>query len=171
MSELSQITGLPVRRLRDYVFRDLIQPLERRGTATRYSRSQLVRVIAIKRMRGESGLELAEIKRRMDAMGERELEAWIMTAPLPDAVARALGSSDTEGGRTGTSGDAASVASSNATANGAGGLGVGALAANRALDAWYHVELLPGLVLQISATASPAVRNAAKRICDEYVGG
>jgi hypothetical protein len=36
--------------------------------------------------------------------------------------------------------------------------------------AWYHFELLPGLVLQLRATASPAVRSAAKRICDEYVG-
>lgn len=168
MSELSQITGMSVRRLRDYVFRDLIQPLERRGTATRYPRSQLVRVMAIKRMRAESGLELAVIKRRMDAMGERELEAWILTAPLPDAVTRALGRLDAPPGegQPGIAGSASRGRQFNAT----GAAGAEHASTNLPLDAWYHVELLPGLVLQVRATASPAVKSAAKRICDEYTG-
>lgn len=169
ISELSQITGIPVRRLRDYVFRDLIQPLERRGTATRYPRSQLVRVMAIKRMRAEEGLNLDEIKRRMDAMGERELEAWIAAGPLPSAVLQALGLAT---GQAGT--NAAGAASSNGggTLPWPGSAVAGqerAAAGNTAVAAWYHVQLLPGLVLQFSATASPAVKSAAKRICDEYL--
>lgn len=190
MADLSRMSGMPVRRLRDYVFRDLIQPIERRGTATRYHRSQLVRLMAIKRMRSESDLELAEIKRRMDAMGDRELEAWIMTGPLPPAVLEALGHSSTARTPTptpltGSVGAASawpsSVANSNAaTANAANS---NATAPNvtgpnaehtpsqdSAFATWHHVQLLPGLVLQLSATASPAVKAAAKRIRDEYVG-
>ena len=175
MSELSQISGVPVRRLRDYVFRDLIQPIERRGTATRYARSQLVRVLAIKRMRGELGLELAEIRRRMDAMGERELEAWITSAPLPDEAMVALGRKgpDVAGAQAPSPQHPwpADVASPR-VADGSNDTGTGQAmgAGAHAAATWYHVQLLPGLVLQLNANASPAVKNAAKRIVDEYVG-
>ncbi len=47
--------------------------------------------MAIKRLRAESGLELGDIRRRMDAMGERELEAWLANGPLPPSVLEALG--------------------------------------------------------------------------------
>ena len=42
ISELSRITGLPVRRIRYYVEHALIRPAEIRGTATRYQRSELL---------------------------------------------------------------------------------------------------------------------------------
>jgi hypothetical protein len=38
------------------------------------------------------------------------------------------------------------------------------------VENWFHIELLPGLTLKLSARATPAARNAAKRIYDEYVG-
>lgn len=175
MSELSQISGVPVRRLRDYVFRDLIQPIERRGTATRYARSQLVRVLAIKRMRGELGLELAEIRRRMDAMGERELEVWITSAPLPDEAMVALGRKgpDVAGAQAPSHkhpwpADVAPPRAFDGSPDAIADQSPGG--AKDAVATWYHVQLLPGLVLQLSANASPAVKNAAKRIVDEYVG-
>jgi DNA-binding transcriptional MerR regulator len=179
IAELSRISGVPVRRLRDYVFRDLIQPLERRGTATRYQRGQLVRLMAIKRLRKETELKLADIKRHLDAKGERELEAWILTGPLPDAVLEALGhpsakvtteaqplpSNTSPSGATFTSSDVASrVGAANSNDSGV------VAEQSPALATWYHVQLLPGLTLQLSANASPAVRKAAKRICEEYVG-
>jgi DNA-binding transcriptional MerR regulator len=178
MADLSRISAMPVRRLRDYVFRDLIQPIERRGTATRYDRSQLVRLMAIKRMRSESELELAEIRRRMDAMGERELEAWILTGPLPAAVLEALGRSPAavkpakSGAASALPNPALGVTSGEqrARARAASAGPEVTLAENPAFATWQHVQLLPGLVLQLSAKASPAVRAAAKRICDEYVG-
>jgi DNA-binding transcriptional MerR regulator len=174
ISELSQITGMSVRRLRDYVARDLIAPLERRGTATRYQRGQLVRLMAIKRWRAEESVELAEIKRRMDAMGERELEAWLLTAPLPDAVLTALGlataGAAAQSANGGGFGSVTGVAPSFEASGGTNSRVEGLADESVALATWYHVELLPGLVLQLSAGASPAVRNAAKRIFDEYVG-
>ena len=36
---------------------------------------------------------------------------------------------------------------------------------------WQRTELLPGLELHLSAAASAAVKAAARRIIDEYVGG
>jgi DNA-binding transcriptional MerR regulator len=181
IAELSRISGVPVRRLRDYVFRDLIQPIERRGTATRYARGQLVRLMAIKRLRAELDLTLADIKREMDAKGERELEAWILTGPLPSTVLAALGhapagadvATDTEAAATlhgvlGASSVGAPAGWPSSVFN-AQGAPTGS-ASSSAPAAWYHLQLLPGLVLQVSATASPAVRSAAKRICDEYVG-
>lgn len=191
MADLARITGMPVRRLRDYVFRDLIQPIERRGTATRYHRSQLVRVMAIKRMRAESELELAEIRRRMDAMGENELEAWILTGPLPAAVLEALGRSPAAthptsapltgagapsrawpGGPANSNAGAGNAANSNAgSPSMIGANTVHTASQDPTFATWHHVELLPGLVLQLSANASPAVKAAAKRIYAEYVGG
>ncbi len=170
IAELSQLSGVPVRRLRDYVFRDLIQPLERRGTATRYQRGQLVRLMAIKRLRAESDMKLADIKRKMDAMGERELEAWILTGALSSDVLQALGHSPSQANGASTSGNVLPVAP--ARPNGVA-TPTGAQTASEphpACAAWYHVQLLPGLTLQVSATASPAVRKAAERICGEYVG-
>lgn len=38
------------------------------------------------------------------------------------------------------------------------------------VENWFHIELLPGLTLKLSGRATPAARNAAKRIYDEYVG-
>lgn len=170
ISELSQLTGMSVRRLRDYVARDLITPMERRGTATRYQRGQLVRLIAIKRLRTEEELDLAQIKRRMDAMGERELEAWILTAQLPEAVLTAL-EVGTGGASARSSDGSAGVPAAHAADGAAPSHAEGQRAGNAAQTTWHHVELLPGLVLQVSANASPAVKSAAKRICDEYVGG
>jgi DNA-binding transcriptional MerR regulator len=170
ISELSQITGMSVRRLRDYVARDLITPLERRGTATRYQREQLVRLVAIKRLRAEEELDLGEIKRRMNAMGERELEAWILTAPLPEAVLTALGTA-AGGASVDSIGGAAGVSAAQVVGGAASNHAEGPRTGNSAQTTWHHVELLPGLVLQVSANASPAVKSAAKRICDEYVGG
>lgn len=174
--DLSRISGIPVRRLRDYVFRDLIAPLERRGTATRYARGQLVRLMAIKRLRAEAGLKLSEIKRHMDAKGERELEDWILTGPLPEAVLQALGRLPGD-----TTIQQAQAAPSPPLPIPSRAQGWPAQSWSAVVNAtpvqevnppwlvtWHHVELLPGLVLQLSATASPAVKSAAKRIWDEY---
>ena len=129
--------------------------------------------MATKRFRAEEGLDLAEIKLRMDAMGERELESWILTAPLPDAVLTALGHAVAAGNPTGNAalGGANGVAPTLSIDGGTSSAATeGASAGNPTQATWYHVELLPGLVLQLSANASPAVKSAAKRILAEYVG-
>jgi DNA-binding transcriptional MerR regulator len=166
ISVLAGISGMPVRRLRDYVFRGLIQPLERRGTATRYQRSQLVRLMAIKRMRAASGFELSEFKRRMDAMDEREPESLPLSTPLTPAVLEALGhpaaDSNIAGPATHGTPDIAPTIAPAVPVEGSPNTGNGE--PQSPLATWYHFELLPGLTLQLRANASPAVKDAARSI-------
>lgn len=158
IAELSQLTGLPIRRIRYYAAEDLIRPLELRGTATRYQRRELLRLLALPLLRPDGQFRLAEIKRKLDLLGETDLERLVTSKPLSAAVAAALG-----------------VAASNDTAKATeapvswerqlepnGGA---------AFETWHHIQLLPGLQLMVSSRASPAIRSAAKRIYDEYVGG
>jgi DNA-binding transcriptional MerR regulator len=173
IADLSRITGLPVRRLRDYVARDLIQPLEIRGTATRYARGQLVRLLALMRLRAESAVPLTEIKRQLDAAGERDLESWVTSGPLSNAVREALGLPLGADLRPGSGAINSPIGNSTELSNSGSDAPSATPAGNQGSPwtAWHHVELLPGLVLQLSASASPAVKAAAKRIADEYAGG
>jgi len=161
ISELSRISGVPVRTLRSYVEQGLIRPIERRGTATRYPRRALLRLLALLRMRATTRWTLAKIKSELDSLGDSELESWLLkSGALSAAAAAALG-----------------IASESANANaGAPRLpspwefAVAGTQVSTRVDTWHHVELLPGLVLKVSSNASPAVRNAARKICDEFVG-
>jgi DNA-binding transcriptional MerR regulator len=161
MAELARLSQLPQRRLRYYLEHRLIEPSEFRGTATRYQRRELLRVLGIARLRAETGANLAEIKRKLDVLGDRELEAWLRTQPLPPAAAEALGATQPEArGEPGA-----------ATRDGASQVvpSVRAAAAKNA-STWHRVCLLPGLELMIAADASPAVLRAAQTICDDHVG-
>jgi DNA-binding transcriptional MerR regulator len=151
ITELSKLSQVPVRRLRDYVARDLLEPLEFRGTATRYPRRALLRLLAIVRLRAESGRKLVEIKRWLDALGDKELETWLQTGPVPPLAAGALGMS----AATAVEGSDARAAARERAASG---------------STWRRIALLPGLELMVSTEASPAVRRAAQDICEEYVG-
>lgn len=155
LSELSVLTGFSETTLRYYVQQDIIEPLEFRGTVTRYSRSALLRLLGIRRLKSEGKLALAEMKRRVIAMGDAALEAWVAAAGVPAAAATALGLSQVSA--RGSAGAAAATASSAAEA-----LRVPA-------TQWQRITLLPGLELMLCADALPAARLAAQRICDEYV--
>lgn len=154
IAELSQLCQVPVRRLRHYVGLALLEPLEFRGTATRYPRRALLRLLATLRLRAESRFELAEIKRRLDALGDNELAAWLQSGPLPPAAAAALG--------LGAQPPAAVSGADSAHSN------RGDLASR---TTWERIVLLPGLELMIHSEASPVVRRAAQSICTEFVGG
>jgi DNA-binding transcriptional MerR regulator len=173
ISELSRLTGVPVRRLRDYVTRGLIRPLERRGTATRYARSQLVRLLAVTQLRTE-GAQLSAIKQKLDTLGERELEDWLHARPLPPAALAALSLPAPGSADSGSAPAEATAATPPLTAKppvaGPHAPPAGGAPLHAAVGTWYHVELLPGLVLHCSTTASPAVKAAAQRIYDEYLG-
>ena len=154
IAELSQLSQVSVRRLRHYVELDLLEPLEFRGTATRYPRRALLRLLATLRLRAESRFGLAEIKRRLDALGDNELEAWLQSGPLPPTAAAALG----------VGAAAPAAVSGNAVAT-------QPTALRASSTTWQRIVLLPGLELMIDAQASPVVRRAAQSICAEYVGG
>jgi DNA-binding transcriptional MerR regulator len=158
IAELARLAELPQRRVRYYLEHELITPSEFRGNATRYQRRELMRLLGVVRLRADTRAKLADIKRRLDALGESELEAWLRTQPLPLTAAVALGlsavSTSVAGGTT-QAGDA-SMRSVNGFA--------------RQGSTWQRVRLLPGLELAIATDASPAVLRAAQQICEAYVG-
>jgi DNA-binding transcriptional MerR regulator len=168
ISELSRLSELSVRTIRYYVERGLIRPLEIRGTATRYQRVELLRLLAIPILRAGKRRSVDELKREFERLGESELEKIVITGKTSPEAATALGLSVQNVVSTSAVEDARNVrgelrlAQSNAALGTAIELG--------ASETWHYVRLLPGLDLRVSANASPAVRNAAKRILDEYVG-
>ncbi len=166
ITDLSRISGIPVRRIRYYVEEDLIRPLEVRGTATRYPRKDLLRLLAIAHVRTEKTWKLDALKRELDRLGEAELERLVTSKPLtPEAVA-ALGI-EPPALTTLSHGPAAPVSwpTAPATSNSL----IASPSGSTAVELWHHVELLPGLKLLLSSKASAAVRSVASRICDEFV--
>jgi DNA-binding transcriptional MerR regulator len=159
IAELARLTQLPVRRIRYYLEHRLIEPIEFRGTATRYQRRELLRVLGIARLRAETGANLAEIRRKLDGLGDRDLEAWLRTQPLPLAAAAALGFASPPGAQTSPSANGSSAPAPVLKDR----VGV---AKNG--STWQRVSLLPGLELMIAADASPAVLSAANQICEVY---
>jgi DNA-binding transcriptional MerR regulator len=157
IAELSRITGTSIRAIRYYVERGLITYLERRGTATRYSRASLVRLLAVPAMQFELKASLAEIKKRMEALGDEGLEAWVRARPLTEAAAAALGIDASNGANAAVRGaahapDLARVPPAKSSA-----------------ETLYRVRLLPGLDLILSADAGAIARAAAERIQREFL--
>jgi DNA-binding transcriptional MerR regulator len=159
--ELAEMTAVSVRTLRHYVTQGLLTPTELRGTATRYQRRELLRLLAVMRARQETKRTLHKIKRRLDELAETELEAWLRTGPLPAPVSAALGIVP-EPTRRILDADADFDVHVDP---------IHALARwQPQLDPWQHIRLLPGLELMLGPNASPAAMLAAQKICSEYLG-
>lgn len=83
LGELARLTELPETTVRYYLLRRVIEPIEVRGTATRYERYNLLRLLGILRLKVEEHSTLEEKKRKLAAMGQQELERWERIALLP----------------------------------------------------------------------------------------
>src|SRR5262245_22468133 len=66
--ELAAKTGVTVRTVRHYLDERLVPRPEFRGTATRYGREHLVRVLFIDKLRRERRMKLAAIRQQMDQL-------------------------------------------------------------------------------------------------------
>jgi DNA-binding transcriptional MerR regulator len=150
IAELAQLSGVTVRTLRDYVRRGFLRPFEFRGTSTRYPRRALLRLFALLRLRAETRANLTEIRRKLDAQSDPELEAWLRERGLSVAVLAAL--------------HADSPADSAPSLPAQPTVAVAELG-----ETWQRIEILPGLELLLRSTASPAAKEAARRIYDEYL--
>jgi hypothetical protein len=156
-----------VRRIRYYVEQGLIRPLEVRGTATRYQRGELLRLLAIPHIRTEQTWKLDALKRELERLGEAELERLVITNPLSAAAASALGVNpsnlpSTTRNQVGNMTWSAARDSSNSIEP--------FPVPTDSVELWHHVELLPGLKLLVSSKANSAVRSVAKKICDGFLG-
>jgi len=165
IAELSRITNVPVRRIRYYVAQDFIRPLEIRGTATRYPRTELLRLLAIPHIRTVNTWKLDALKRELERLGEVELERLVTSNPLSPAASAALGISPSTLAT--SSSKQARTLGWPATRDNSTAFGMTS-AASDSMELWHHVELLPGLKLLLSSKASAAVRSVAKKICDEF---
>jgi DNA-binding transcriptional MerR regulator len=153
LGELAQLTGLSETTVRYYVQQKLLRPIERRGTATRYDRRELLRLVAFLRLRVDGKLTLEEKKRNLDSMGDEAVERWLREGPVPAAAAKALGF------------EAAPPAASNGASLAVPQLGLQGVPT----EGWQRITLLPGLELHVRSDAKGAARLAAQRICEEYV--
>jgi DNA-binding transcriptional MerR regulator len=74
LSELTDLAGVSTRTVRYYIAEGLLPPPEGAGPRTTYSRQHLNRLLLIGRLKG-AYLPLKEIRRRLDAMTDDEVEA------------------------------------------------------------------------------------------------
>lgn len=146
ITELSALTGVSVRALRYYVSKDVLRPLEFRGTATRYPRSEVLRLLKMLELKSKTRgrVVLDQLMRDVDALLEPALETWVASQNLAPELARALGIE----------------AKVDPSAAQLGGAAQGPVA----FETWRHIPLLPGLELKLRADASPAVKSMAERL-------
>ncbi len=188
--ELSRLTQIPGRRITDYVQRGLLPSPEFRGTATRYQRVHLIRLLAIERLMGMGVRRLDEVRRHLNSATLVELEAWLRRMPLRPDVLQAL---DAQGaptdGAVGAGAASARVASGHAATAGVAAAGASARtsssgavpAASASIDgsdntqpasasarfpsqSWYRIEVLPGFELALRSDASPLTKRVASRV-------
>lgn len=89
ISELSALSGLPVRTIRYYRAQGLIPSAGREGPAARYPDSTLARLRLVAKLR-DRHLPLAEIRRRLETLADEtvsELATGPMTAEAPETSA------------------------------------------------------------------------------------
>jgi DNA-binding transcriptional MerR regulator len=162
LAELAQLTGLAETTVRYYMHRRIIQPIQVRGTATRYDRRSLERLLGVMRLKiEEQETTLADKQRKLDAMDDAELEQWVRAGSLPPAAAAALGFEPAPVvDLAGTITDAKPHDETSMESPPALGIVEG--------EQWQRVALLPGLELMVRADAKGLARIAAQRICQEY---
>ncbi len=149
LPELARLVGVPPRTIRYYREKDLIPSPAFFGTATRYQRPALLRVLAIQRMQRDDHLSLVAIKRRLAHLSAEEIEAYALEKLTSGPAATALG-----------------VARPPPTIATLGEPEVPRYASER----WDIVHLLPGLSLFVQSNASPLVKKLAQQIYDHCVG-
>jgi hypothetical protein len=154
IAELSTLTGVSVRTLRSYVAKDLLRPIEFRGTVTRYPRRELLRLLKMLELKSQcrGRVVLAKLMRQVDAISDPALEAWAARQRLSPELGRALG------------------IVAKATAPVAPGAVASGVLERVASETWRRIPLLPGLELMLSSDASLAVRGVAQRLYADVVG-
>lgn len=158
LAELAQLAEIPLSTVQYYVRRRLLRPLEFRGTATRYSRRDLLVLLGLRQLEAESKSTLTDRKRQLDALSEPELERRIASGPISTEVAAALGL-ECFPERSESSG-------LNVSNDNSGEPGFELVPDAR--ETWQRIFLLPGLELMLRADAQAVARITAQRICSDY---
>jgi DNA-binding transcriptional MerR regulator len=169
LAQLAELAQVAPRTIGEYTRRGLMTSPQFRGTATRYQRAHLLRLLAIRGMKNDGTASIKAIKLRLETMGQAELERWVLSRPLEPHVASALSTTTEPRSNDGRSPDERSTdeRSTDGT-NGTtlpGLLGGSANAPSKApLEVWRCVQLMPGLELSLRADAAPVVRQVAAHL-------
>ena len=96
LADLCDLAGVTPRTVRFYIAQGLLRPPSGAGPAARYEDGHLYRLRLIRRLQKEH-LPLAEIRMRLDALGDQDVERLVSEPPpsvdsAADYVARVLGS-------------------------------------------------------------------------------
>ncbi len=89
ITELAALTGQSPRTIRYYLQQGVLSRPPFFGTATRYGREHLLRLLGVERLKREGLRKLSVIKQRLDAAGDAELLAAVAAQPPSAAVTAA----------------------------------------------------------------------------------
>ena len=119
------------------------------------------------RLKVEEDSTIAEKKRKLDAMGQEQLERWLCGSSLPHAAAVALGfEAVLQPPRLVAA--PALESSANAYSTPASATQVSNEFERAAVERWERIELLPGLDLIVRADAREPARLVAQQIREVY---
>jgi DNA-binding transcriptional MerR regulator len=162
--DLARLAGVAVPTVKRYVKHGLLAPVPFYGTATRYPRDYLVRVLALRYWRAAGSKTLAELRRRLDSVTLADMQAWVLSHPLAADTAAELRKA---GAAPATNPSQLAQAGASAPSTSSPLDALDALLQVPA-EGWQRWTLMPGLELQLKADAAPMTRALAARLCKVF---
>jgi DNA-binding transcriptional MerR regulator len=164
IAELAKLVTLSPQTIKSYVRRGLLAKVEFRGTATRYPRGHLLRLLAIRYLQLEGPTDFLSIRRQLDAWAPADLEAWVLKRTARPDVLEALRGSAAASARALEAAASLPPPRTPFSTEHLALPGAAPTASPFAAQAWQRVELLPGLELQLRSDAGPLARRMAERL-------
>lgn len=141
-----------------YVVAGVLPRTTFRGTATRYQREHLIRLLAIRELRSQGVVNLANIKAHLATFTATQLEQWVLSRPQSPQVLAALAEdAETEGTSSNAEGHSTVSPENWPQLLGAHGLGPNSATGGAAAlgpQTWQHVHLTPTIVLSWTVDAN-----------------
>lgn len=171
--ELAQYSGVTAATIRTYVQRGLLARVKFYGTATRYPRDHLLRILATQYLRARGFKHLDDVRRKLDSWSPAEMERWLLQFPLHQAALAALG----HGAKSTAAPPAEATPSSPPQVNSQVSTEASSSpSTNEKLaptatvphESWRRVVLLPGLELHLKDDAAPIAARLAQRLLATY---
>ncbi len=161
MAELTELTKFSARTIRQSIAQHMIDKPTLAGSATRYSRETLGKLLAIRQWRFDERVTTTGIRRALREWPEGEAEAWAEEvdpiAPPPPRPATAVA--------------AAPVAPAPVLAPSHGAANAGGSPGEAFGEKWHHVTLGPDLVLLMREGAGEVTAGVAREIQKRYRAG
>lgn len=89
-AELAEMLNIAPGTIGRYIKLGMLPSVEFRGTATRYQRVHLLRLLAIRHLRSEGFAERRQVKETMDSWTSERLERWVLSHRHSESITAAL---------------------------------------------------------------------------------